>query len=133
MALNNYMAKGYLVKPMTVTTYIKNNEQHLLGRFTLAVTGNAKDSVDYIPFTLFNENIIAFMQKWCVQGTQLLVQSIIHNSCYKKTSGKGKEKSEQKVYAIECIVNQVELLSQPKSYYEEKQSNEVSKAKQQKG
>ena len=79
MALNTYMAKGYLVKAPVVTSYLKKDEQHLMARFTLAVNGNTKDSVDYIPFTCFQEKTVEFMQKHCTVGTQLLVQATLHN------------------------------------------------------
>lgn len=123
---NQFLAKGYLVKPLSVTTYMKGKEQKLLGRFTLAVAGATKDSVDYIPFTVFGENTINFMQKYCIQGTQLLVQSSIHNSSYTKKVGKGKDSREEKIYSLEVIAHQVELLSQPKYYYENLKGTEAS-------
>lgn len=124
MALNTYMAKGYLVKAPVVTSYMKKNEQHLMARFTLAVNGNTKDAVDYIPMTCFQEKTVEFMQKHCTVGTQLLVQATLHNSSYTKSSGKGKDKSEQTVYSLECIANQIDLLSQPRAYYEAKGAEE---------
>ena len=115
---NNFMARGYMVKPIAVTTYMKGKEKKKLGRFTLAVADNSKDDVDYLNFTIFNENSINFLTEYSVQGSQVLVQASIHNSVYSKTVGKGDDKTEEKVYSVEIIAHQVELLSNPKSYYE---------------
>ena len=85
---NNFMARGYMVKPIAVTTYMKGKEKKKLGRFTLAVAGNSKDDVDYLNFTIFNENSINFLTEYADVSTTMGIYNEVQKDFLKEKANK---------------------------------------------
>jgi single-strand DNA-binding protein len=105
--MNKWIGMGRLTRnPDVRYTTTKNNEQMCVARFTLAVDRDGKDAGADFPSCVAFGKTGEFIEKYCKQGTKLLVTGRLQTGSY--------EKDGKKVYTTDVVVEKAEFCESKK-------------------
>ena len=105
--MNKWIGMGRLTRnPDVRYTTTKNNEQMCVARFTLAVDRDGKDAGADFPSCVAFGKTGEFVEKYCKQGTKLLVTGRLQTGSY--------EKDGKKVYTTDVVVEKAEFCESKK-------------------